>query len=231
MEKDKEENLTKYKLMMLGEQAVGKSSLVLRYTKNKFQYNIMGTAGLDLKKKEVKINDENININIFDSAGHDRFRKISEVQFKGSDGLILVYDTTDLKSFDWILEWLDKIQINSYDKNMEILVVGNKIDLPNKAVIIEDAHKRMDKYGIKIIETSALTGENVENAFLNIIERIHFNKQNNNLKNFNTNNNPNAFNNNANNEKIDFLITESKMNINLNKNGKGKKKKGCCSSQ
>lgn len=227
MEKDKEENLTKYKLMMLGEQAVGKSSLVLRYTKNKFQYNIMGTAGLDLKKKEVKINDENLNVVIFDSAGHDRFRKISEVQFKGSDGLILVYDTTDNKSFEWILEWLDKIKANQDDKNMEILIVGNKIDLPNKAVLIEDARMRMEKYAINIIETSALTGENVETAFSNIIEKIYFKKLQNNMKNFNTNNN----NNNVNNENNEFLVTESKMKINLNKGNKDKKKKGCCSTQ
>lgn len=227
MEKDKEENLTKYKLMMLGEQAVGKSSLVLRYTKNKFQYNIMGTAGLDLKKKEVKINDENLNVAIFDSAGHDRFRKISEVQFKGSDGLILVYDTTDNKSFEWILEWLDKIKASHEDKNMEILIVGNKIDLPNKAVLLEDALKRMEKYEINIIETSALTGENVENAFLKIIEKIHFKKMHNNLKNFNTNNN----NNNANNDKNELLVTDSKMKINLNKGNKEKKKKGCCNTQ
>ena len=228
MEKDKEENLTKYKLMMLGEQAVGKSSLVLRYTKNKFQYNIMGTAGLDLKKKEVKINDENINVVIYDSAGHDRFRKISEVQFKGSDGLILVYDTTDNSSFEWILEWLDKIKANSDDKNIEVLVVGNKIDLPNKAVLIEDARMRMKKYDINIIEASALTGDNVENAFLSIIEKIHLKKLNSNLKNFNTNNN-----NNVNNENNQFLVTENniKMKINLNNGVKGKKKKGCCSSQ
>jgi len=223
-DKDKEENLTKYKLMMLGEQAVGKSSLVLRYTKNKFQYNIMGTAGLDLKKKEVKINDENINVVIFDSAGHDRFRKISEVQFKGSDGLILVYDTTDNKSFDWILEWLDKIKASSDDKNMEILVVGNKIDLPNKAVIFDDALRRMEKYEINIIETSALTGENVENSFLTFIEKIHFKKQNDNLKNLNTIKN-------VINENNEFLVAESKIKINLNKNVIVKKKKGCCSSQ
>ncbi len=229
MEKDKEENFTKYKLMMLGEQAVGKSSLVLRYTKNKFQYNIMGTAGLDLKKKELKINDQNLNVAIFDSAGHDRFRKISEVQFKGSDGLILVYDSTDNKSFEWILEWLDKIKANSDYKNIEILIVGNKIDLPNKVVLIGDARGRVGKYDINIIETSALTGENVENAFLTIIEKIHDKKLNSNLKNFNTNNN----NLNVNNENNEYMVMESnnKVKINLNKTGKEKKKKGCCNSQ
>jgi len=223
-DKDKEESQIKYKLMMLGEQAVGKSSLVLRYTKNKFQYNIMGTAGLDLKKKELKINEENVNVIIYDSAGHDRFRKISEVQFKGSDGLILVYDTTDNKTFEWIMEWLDKI--DSYDdKKMEVLVVGNKIDLPNKSVQYENALSKTEKYGIRIIETSALTGENVEIAFSTIIEKIHEKKNNNALKNFNTNNN------NLKSENNDLLVSESKEKISLEKNNKKKKKKGCCSSQ
>jgi small GTP-binding protein len=225
MEKEKEENNhNKYKIMMLGEQAVGKSSLVLRYTKNKFQYNIMGTAGLDLKKKELQINNENINVIIYDSAGHDRFRKISEVQFKGSDGLILVYDTTDNKTLDWILEWLDKIKNNGEDKNMELLIVGNKIDLPNKIIKYEDACKKIEKYNIELIETSALTGENVENVFANIINKIYSHKHN-----YLTNKNKNA-NEIINNENNEFFSTE-KIGINLNKNGKDKKKKGCCSSQ
>lgn len=225
--KDKDDLQIKYKLMMLGEQAVGKSSLVLRYTKNKFQYNIMGTAGLDLKKKELKINDELINVVIYDSAGHDRFRKISEVQFKGSDGLILVYDTTEAKSFDWILEWLDKLK-SFEEKNLEVLVVGNKIDLPNKVINYEDATKRMEKYDIRIMETSALTGENVEKAFQSIIETLHFKKQmniinqkNNNIKTHLT----------EDNNQHEIIIPENKAKINLSKSSKDKKKKSCCKSQ
>lgn len=213
------ENSIKYKILMLGEQAVGKSSLVLRFTNNIFKYNIMGTAGLDLKKKDLKINDENITLLIYDSAGHDRFRKITEMQYKGSDGLILVYDTTDTKSFDWISEWIDKIK--SPELDTEILLLGNKIDLPNRLINLEKAEDLAKKYNIGYIETSALTGENVDLAFSELIEKIH--KKGICYKNKKINNGYNY-----NNEYQENLVTENKIHLNKNQNIKEKKKKGCC---
>ena len=218
--KENPENSSKYKILMLGEQAVGKSSLVLRYTNNIFKYNIMGTAGLDLKKKDLKINDENITLLIYDSAGHDRFRKITEMQYKGSDGLILVYDTTDTKSFDWISEWIDKIKSPELDS--EILLLGNKIDLPNRLINLEKAEELTKKYNISYIETSALTGENVDLAFSKLIEKIH-------IKKGICEKNKKIYNGyNFNIEYQENLVTENKIQLNKNQNIKEKKKKGCC---
>ena len=99
-----------YKLLVIGEQAVGKSSLMNRYVDNVFEMNIMGTAGLDLKKKIVEIKGEKIKIFIFDTAGQERFRSIAKNQYKKADGIIVIYDVTDRKSFENVNRWLDSIK-------------------------------------------------------------------------------------------------------------------------
>lgn len=171
----KKENRMTIKIMMIGEQAVGKSSLTKRYTEQIFVTNIMGTAGLDMKQKIVNVFEEDVNVIIYDSAGHERFRKITEVQYKGSDGLVLIYDTTDSKSFDWIIEWIDKLKIDNIP-NMEIILLGNKIDLEGRQINKSNAQDIADRYNIKLLETSALTGENVDAAFDHIIKSIYKSK-------------------------------------------------------
>lgn len=176
MKKDKENRMT-IKIMMIGEQAVGKSSITKRYIEHIFLPNIMGTAGLDMKQKIVNIYDEEINVIIYDSAGHERFRKITELQYKGSDGLVLIYDITDQKSFEWIIEWIDKLRIdNSPNNNMEIILLGNKIDLEGRMINIEKVQEIADKYKIKLLETSALSGHNINEAFDYMIKKIYDSK-------------------------------------------------------
>ena len=93
-----------FKLLLIGEQAVGKSSLMNRYVDNVFEVNIMGTAGLDLKKKVVEINKEKVKVYIFDTAGQERFRTIAKNQYKKADAIIIIYDVTDRKSFECVKE-------------------------------------------------------------------------------------------------------------------------------
>ena len=171
----KKENRMTIKIMMIGEQAVGKSSITKRYTEQIFVTNIMGTAGLDMKQKIVNVFNEDVNVIIYDSAGHERFRKITEVQYKGSDGLVLIYDITDSKSFDWIIEWIDKLKIDNIP-NMEIILLGNKIDLEGRQIDKSHAKEIADKYNIRLLETSALTAENVDEAFDHIIKNIYKSK-------------------------------------------------------
>jgi len=171
----KKENRMTIKIMMIGEQAVGKSSITKRYTEQIFITNIMGTAGLDMKQKIVNVLNENVNVILYDSAGHERFRKITEVQYKGSDGLVLIYDITDSKSFDWIIEWIDKLKLDN-TSNMEIILLGNKIDLEGRQINKSHSQEIANKYNITLMETSALTGENVDEAFDKIIKNIYKNK-------------------------------------------------------
>jgi small GTP-binding protein len=169
------------KLLLLGDQAVGKSSLILRYADNEFNLNIMGTAGVDLKRKNVMINQENVKVNIYDTAGHERFKQISKSQFKGSDGIIIIYDVTDKKSFDNVSIWMNHIKENS-ESGVEIMLVGNKIDRTSeRQVQSDDGQALSQKYGVNFMETSAKTGDNVESTFMKLIQII-YNKHSTNAK-------------------------------------------------
>jgi small GTP-binding protein len=162
-----------FKLLLLGDQAVGKSSIMMRYTDNEFNLNIMGTAGVDLKKKNLVINGENVKVMIYDTAGHERFRLIAKTQYKGSNGIVLIYDVTDKKSFDNISYWMNHITDHA-ETDREILLVGNKIDKLNERVVItEEGTALADKFGVPFIETSAKTGENIEDAFLKLNTNIY----------------------------------------------------------
>lgn len=160
------------KLLLLGDQAVGKSSIMIRYTDDKFSLNMMGTAGIDLKRKSVTIGTDLIKVMIYDTAGHDRFRQITKVQYKGAKGVVLVYDVTDRKSFESVSSWMDHIKENA-DDEVKILLVGNKIDIVNRQVTTSEGEALATKYDVPFIETSALNGDGIETAFSKLINAVH----------------------------------------------------------
>ena len=163
-----------FKLLLIGEQAVGKSSLMNRYVDNVFEINIMGTAGLDLKKKIVEINNEKIKIYIFDTAGQERFRTIAKNQYKKADAIIIIYDVTDRKSFESVNDWIVSIK-SDVDPVTERLLIGNKIDLVNERTVAqEEGVKIAEKYGMPFIETSAKESLNVKEAFLKVINTLYY---------------------------------------------------------
>jgi Ras-related protein Rab-8A len=169
---EKPNNLKDIKIMLLGDQAVGKSSLMMRYTTDTFSLNTMGTAGIDLKKKTVTIDSEEVKIMIYDTAGHDRFRQITKVHYKGSRGVMLVYDVSDKKSYESVSTWMDHIKENA-EVGVEIILVGNKIDIENRQVSTEEGKNLGIKYGVPFVETSAMSGEGVEKAFLTLVTKIY----------------------------------------------------------
>ena len=163
-----------FKLLLIGEQAVGKSSLMNRYVDNVFEVNIMGTAGLDLKKKVVEINKEKVKVYIFDTAGQERFRTIAKNQYKKADAIIIIYDVTDRKSFECVNDWINSIK-SDVDPVMERLLIGNKIDLVNERTVSqEEGNKIAEKYSMPFIETSAKESLNVEEAFIKVINNLYY---------------------------------------------------------
>lgn len=159
------------KMLIIGNQAVGKSSLLMRYIDEKFSLSMMGTAGVDMKKKVIESNNQKINFLFYDSAGHDRFRHLTKQHYQGSKGIILVYDVTDRKTFDNVDGWINSIKENA-DSNAEMIIIGNKIDLTDRTVSSEDAKELNNKYGIEVFEASAKSGENVKEAFMKLIDNI-----------------------------------------------------------
>ena len=168
---DKSDKIKTLKLMLIGEAAVGKSSIMYRYTMNSFKLNMLGTAGIDFKKKEVEIDDNKIKIILYDTAGHDRFRKIMKNHCKGANGIVLVYDIGEEKSIERLSSWMNDIKENS-DPDVEVILVGNKADITQRKVTEQEGLELSMKFNIPIIETSAKTGQNVEEAFNILIKKI-----------------------------------------------------------
>jgi small GTP-binding protein len=175
---DKNNEEIQMKFLLIGEQAVGKSSLINQYIEGKFEENLLCAAGLDLKKKIIKINDKSVKLMIYDSAGHERFRTLSKNQINSSKGILIVYDVTEKESFEALNFWMKSFKENA-NKDAICLIIGNKIDLKEKRIIDYNEGKNFaEKYGVKFIETSAKSAEGVNEAFYSVAKEIYDNEKN-----------------------------------------------------
>lgn len=173
-----------FKMLLIGEQAVGKSSLINQYVEGKFELNLLCAAGLDLKKKMITVNNKQVKLMIYDSAGHERYRGLAKNQLHTTKGILIVYDVTERSSFDALNFWLKSYKDNA-ESGSVCLVIGNKIDLNDKRVVSTEEGKNIAQmYGVHFIETSAKDAINVEEAFVNVAkEIIEKEKEMNNKKN------------------------------------------------
>ena len=172
MDKEQEEEYYRlYKILLLGDCAVGKSCLLLRYCENSFQESHLATIGLDFRLKTITLeNNRKIRIQIWDTAGEDRFRSITRNYYKGAHGIVLIYDVTDQQSFQHIKDWVDKIKEESKE-GVIIYLVGNKIDLIDKRIITNaDGKKLSEEIKIKYYETSAKDSIGVNEVFENLVK-------------------------------------------------------------
>ena len=161
-----------YKILILGDSTVGKTCFLTRYADNTFQENQMATLGVDYKLKNVKMEDGNtVKLQIWDTAGQDRFHAITRNYFKGAHGIILLYDITTQSSFDNVSKWIKQIKEDASEK-VVIILVGNKIDLEHKrAIPTEEGEKIAEDFGLIFFECSAKTGKNINEAFNELIKK------------------------------------------------------------
>ena len=161
-----------YKILLLGDTSVGKTCFLMRYTDNTFQEIHMSTIGLDYKLKNVQLEDGKIvKIQIWDTAGQDRFRSITKNYYKGAHGIILIYDVTDKKTYENVKAWIEQIREEVSD-NVTIILVGNKIDdLEGRKVKKEEGEKAAKEFGLSFFECSAKTGENIDLIFNELVKR------------------------------------------------------------
>ena len=178
-----------FKIIVLGDCAVGKSNILSKYSKNIFNKSSKSTIGIEIATKIFKYENKIIKVNIWDTAGEERFNSMITTYYKGAKGALLVYDITKKNTFDNIDNWLKElISINS--NKMSISLIGNKSDLSLLREVPEkDAQAKANKYGIKFYETSALDSSNIKQAFEDMIKDIYIKTKN----NFYTNNNNNGF--------------------------------------
>ena len=161
-----------YKILILGDSTVGKTCFLTRYADNTFQENQMATLGVDYKLKNVKMEDGNtVKLQIWDTAGQDRFHSLTRNYFKGAHGIILLYDITTQLSFDNVSKWIKQIKEDASEK-VVIILVGNKIDLEHKrAIPTEEGEKIAEDFGLIFFECSAKTGKNINEAFNELIKK------------------------------------------------------------
>ena len=163
----------KYKIMVLGESKVGKTSLIKRFTKDQFGGVYLTTVGMDFQDKIIEIEDKKIRLQVWDTAGQERFRNVTKSYFQSSHGLLVVYDITDKESFEKINFWMKNIKENA-PENAKLILVGNKCDLANeRQVSYEEGEKKASDYNIKFFESSAKEGTNVKEFFFYLANEIY----------------------------------------------------------
>jgi small GTP-binding protein len=163
-----------YKVLLLGDTTVGKTCFLMKYTDKTFQDIHMATIGLDYRLKTMKLKSgKNIKLQIWDTAGQDRFRAITKNYYKGANGIILIYDVTNAQTFENVKNWISQIKEEA-NPNVVIYLAGNKIDLPEetKSVSTEAGQRMADEYKLLFKEASAKAGKNVNEIFQELVEKI-----------------------------------------------------------
>ena len=168
-----EEEPPLYKILLLGDSTVGKTCFLLRYTDDTFLDVHMATIGLDYRLKTMILNDQKIvKVQLWDTAGQDKFRAITRNYYKGAKGIILIYDVTNIKSYENIKKWINEIKDEISDK-VTIILIGNKIDnVVQRKITKEQGEKLASDYNVAFFETSAKTGEGINESVLYLVKKI-----------------------------------------------------------
>ena len=161
-----------YKILILGDSGVGKTSLMNQYVKQKFTQQYRATVGADFMSKDVQIDDKQVSLQIWDTAGQDRFQTLGAAFYRGTDCCVLVYDITDKKSFEDLEDWRKEFinQGNPNDpESFPFIIVGNKVDKQDQRKVTEKEAKdwctSVGKTSMQHFECSAKDATNVEQAF------------------------------------------------------------------
>ena len=196
------------KILTLGDTTVGKTSIILRFTKDKYSQNRLATIGVDFKSQIMQVDNSRVKVLIWDTAGQERFKNIASQYYNGGDGAILVFDITNKSTFDRISYWLNELNQKKNLNEMALVLVGNKIDLKeNREVTFEEAELFAKQNNIKYFETSAEENIGIDEVMNYIVgECVNIIKK-------------------RNEEAFRESVQESHMTL----NNFGKKNKKCCS--
>ncbi|KAF7700974.1 ras-related protein Rab-6A isoform X2 [Silurus meridionalis] len=157
--------LRKFKLVFLGEQSVGKTSLITRFMYDSFDNTYQATIGIDFLSKTMYLEDRTVRLQLWDTAGQERFRSLIPSYIRDSTVAVVVYDITNINSFQQTTKWIDDVRTER-GSDVIIMLVGNKTDLADKRqVSIEEGERKAKELNVMFIETSAKAGYNVKQLF------------------------------------------------------------------
>ena len=197
------------KVIIIGDSSVGKTNIMNKYLKNEFLEDSKATIGVEFGSKLYKIDGHNIKAQIWDTAGEEKYKAITGAYYKGSKGAFVVYDITRKETFESVDRWINDLK-STGDSKITIILIGNKCDLEDKREISkENGEEKARSFGCAFLETSALSGDNIEKGFEMMISEI--------FKKFG-------------NEAIDeeeLVTVERGEELKLDKK-EDQKKKGCC---
>lgn len=162
-----------FKVVLIGDSAVGKSQLLNRFARNEFTLDSKATIGVEFQTRTIMVDQKTVKAQIWDTAGQERYRAVTSAYYRGAVGAMLVYDVTKRQTFDHIARWLEELRSHA-DNNIVIMLIGNKTDLATlRAVPTEDAKEFAEKEGLFFLETSALEATNVDTAFHTVLTEIY----------------------------------------------------------
>ena len=163
-----------FKLILIGSSGVGKTSILQRYIQKIFNDDYTCTIGVDFFMKSMKIDDKLIKLQLWDTAGTEKFKSITTGYYRGANAAFIVFDLTSRKSFESVSEWIENYyKYSNPDYERHVILIGNKSDLKNERIITEDEIDDFVKLNkIKYFETSAKNGENIDECFLFIAEQL-----------------------------------------------------------
>eukprot|EP00877_Chromochloris_zofingiensis_P004891 jgi/Chrzof1/14402/Cz09g01070.t1 len=160
--------LAKYKLVFLGDQSVGKTSIITRFMYDKFDNTYQATIGIDFLSKTMYLEDRTVRLQLWDTAGQERFRSLIPSYIRDSSVAVVVYDVTNRQSFMNTARWIQEVRTER-GSDVIIFLVGNKTDLVDKRqVSIEEGDTKARELNVNFIETSAKAGFNIKALFRKI---------------------------------------------------------------
>ena len=162
-----------FKYIIIGESGVGKSCLLLQFTDKRFEPLFDMTIGVEFGARSIQLNNQEVKLQIWDTAGQESFRSITRSYYRGACGALLVFDVTNRASFQSLQGWLDDARANC-NVPITVMLVGNKSDLESKRQVSkEEAQAFAEEKGLSYIETSAKTAANVDEAFIATAQAIY----------------------------------------------------------
>mmetsp|Transcript_562 Transcript_562/g.780 ORF Transcript_562/g.780 Transcript_562/m.780 type:complete len:200 (+) Transcript_562:115-714(+) len=161
-----------FKVLLIGDSGVGKSSILLRYTESIFTEASISNLGVDFKTKTKEIDGKTYRLQIWDTAGQERFRTMTSSFYRGAQGVIVVFDPTKVESFSNVRRWFDEVERNACEELVQILV-ASKIDLNDeRRVTANDARDKAAELGVAYHETSAKTDTNITELFDDLLSMM-----------------------------------------------------------
>ncbi len=158
-----------FKFVIIGNHEVGKTSLIRQFVERKFSHDYRATIGLNIFAHNFDFQGNEISVQLWDIGAQQYFKRFRKIYYKGAEAAFIVFDITNRESFEKIKDWHEEINQLIDEKNIPMVIVGNKVDLSKQRVVStvegEELAKSLSETGISYIETSALSGENVINAF------------------------------------------------------------------